>query len=252
MIVFSGCIAGEEKGTETTAPSTTSATSTTEATVSTTASSAPEVANTPPTATLTANIENGSVPLNVTFNFTADDADADQELNWSLDADGDGTADATGTREALPGNYTHSFATEGLFNATFLVDDGESNTTANITIMVSAAAPTGPIQETDGSFVASVAVSCLGGPVVDPLDGIEYAAFDINPLTLGLPFEITFEGEIVGVGIEFFDASGGSIDYWESDGAPIADEVPAGSATANVWGCGAADVSFHYVSPAPA
>lgn len=257
MVVLSGCLAGEEKtASDSTSPSA-STSDTVDAGTSTnttepTAEPGAAVPNTPPTATLSASIENGTVPVNVTFDFSAQDADADQELSWSLDADGDGSADASGGSELLPGNYTHTYSVEGLFNATFFVDDGEANTSANITIVVSASAPSGPIQEVDGEVIASTLPSCL---VLYPeqLEGIDHAVFDIDPRTPGLTFTITFEGTVGdSIGIEFVDAAGASLSDDSSGGDPINGEVPAGAARAYIWACAAANVSFHYVSPGAA
>ncbi|HEX9815612.1 MAG TPA: hypothetical protein VGB18_01415 [Candidatus Thermoplasmatota archaeon] len=254
MVVFSGCLAGEETASDSTSPSpSTSAPTTSEVpTSSAPATTDAPAPNTPPTATLSASIENGTVPLNVTFNFTAQDADAEDELSWSLDADGDGAADASGGGELLPGNYTHSYSAEGLFNATLLVDDGEANSSANITIVVSASAPAGPIQEVDGDVPASTLPSCL---LLYPeeLEGIDHAVFDIDPRTFGLTFTLTFEVTAADtIGIDFVDAAGASLAEDSSGGDAITGEVPENAARAYIWGCAAVDVSFHYVSPGPA
>lgn len=256
MVVLSGCLAGEKTASDSTSPSP-SVSETVDAGTSTnttepSAEPSPDVPNSSPTATLSASIENGTVPLNVTFDFSAQDADAGQELLWSLDADGDGSADAEGSRDALPGNYTHTYLVEGLFNATLLVDDGEANTSANITIIVSASAPSGPIQEVDGNVAASTLPSCaLQYP--EQLEDIDHAVFDIDPRTFGLTFLLTFEVAAADtIGIDFVDASGASLAEDSSGGDPISGEVPENAARAYIWGCAAVDVSFHYVSPGPA
>lgn len=99
----------------------------------------------PPTATLTASIQQGEIPFNVTFTLDGEDPDGDA-LQWSLDADGDDTADIEGT--TLPADYTHQYDTEGLFNATFTVSDGSNTTTRNILINATAAAAAAPSFET--------------------------------------------------------------------------------------------------------
>ncbi|HEX9817192.1 MAG TPA: hypothetical protein VGB18_09450, partial [Candidatus Thermoplasmatota archaeon] len=85
---LSGCLADEAEPQSGTATEPAATTTGTNATTSTNATSA---TNTPPTANLTADVPNGTAPLNVTFTVNGtDDGDA---LNWTLDIDADGTAE---------------------------------------------------------------------------------------------------------------------------------------------------------------
>lgn len=81
------------------------------------------------TATLTASAQNGSAPLNVTFNVTGS---GPSPLTWTLDVDGEPIANGT----SLPGNATHSFTEAGNHTVTLVVRSGSRNATANLTITV--------------------------------------------------------------------------------------------------------------------
>jgi PKD repeat protein len=98
-----------------------------------------------PAANLTAAVQQGSVPFNVTFDLAGSDPDGDA-LTWTFDADGDTTTDEEGS--ALPSNVTFSYATPGLYNATFTVSDGALIATSTVRINATDPAPAAsPIEE---------------------------------------------------------------------------------------------------------
>jgi hypothetical protein len=146
---FAGCISDPEPATD--SPSDSPA-ATSEAAAAITTSSAPEtsepVVNHAPTANLSADVENGSVPLNVTFTIEAFDEDGD-ELTWTLDADGDGAADYNGT--AADTSALHSFAAAGNFTAILNVTDGALFAESRINITVEA--PSAPPQLKEDAWV---------------------------------------------------------------------------------------------------
>lgn len=98
--------------------------------------------NAPPTASLTANVTNGSAPLPVRFDLSGDDSDGDN-LTWTFDADGDGEADANGTD--LPSTFEHTFEEAGNYTAVLTVSDEEDSASSNVTITVEVPVATGPV-----------------------------------------------------------------------------------------------------------
>ncbi len=130
---LSGCLADEPKPastSESTSPSdggnSTASPSATNATVA-------PADNVPPTANLSSDVANGTAPLNVTFTVDGADKDGDA-LNWTLDADGDGTADYNGT--ALPSEVVHEYLEAGNYTAVLNVTDGEHFAESNVTLVV--------------------------------------------------------------------------------------------------------------------
>ncbi|WP_189611457.1 FlgD immunoglobulin-like domain containing protein [Saccharospirillum salsuginis] len=75
------------------------------------------VGNEPPDVSVDLNPSNGQIPLTVTFNATATDEDGIDRFEW--DYDGDGTYDDTTTS----GTTTHTYETEGTFQARLRVTD---------------------------------------------------------------------------------------------------------------------------------
>ncbi|HLE47365.1 MAG TPA: PKD domain-containing protein, partial [Candidatus Thermoplasmatota archaeon] len=108
-------------------------------------SSAPEAPNQAPVANLTASTVNGTSPLNVTFTINATDPDQDN-LTWTLDADGDAVADANGTGVPSPPTVNFTYGAPGDFNVTLNVTDGKLSATSALVINVTAgvAAPPPP------------------------------------------------------------------------------------------------------------
>lgn len=152
LTALSGCLS-EPTGTsvETTTASVTGSTSGTPAATGsgsstptpTTTAPAPGP-NSPPTANLTSDVANGTVPLNVTFTIDGSDADGD-ELTWTLDADGDGTEDFNGT--GVPTAVTYEFNETGSFTAVLKVTDGEAFAEATVMIAVEEAAAAEPKED---------------------------------------------------------------------------------------------------------
>lgn len=97
-----------------------------------------------PTATLAANVTQGSAPLNVTLLVNATDADGDA-LSWTLDF-GDGSADSNGTSAngtvSLTLNHTFSAGNHTVF---LNVTAGGANATSNVTIAVLGGAGGAPL-----------------------------------------------------------------------------------------------------------
>jgi PKD repeat protein len=155
-ILLSGCASkkgGDDGGSDTTGTTTGSgtktATGTKTGTTSGTGTGGPVGNGTgsAPTATLSANLTEGSAPLNVTLSVNATDADGDA-LSWSLDF-GDGSAPANGTSAngTVATTLVHAFAA-GNHTAVLNVTSGGATATANVTITVLAGAGGVLIDET--------------------------------------------------------------------------------------------------------
>lgn len=154
-IALAGCSGGKEKGDTDDTPSD----------FPLTVGPTTAAVNLPPMATLTASHLNGTAPLNVTFNMTGSDPDADN-LTWTLDADGDNVTEAEGT--TLPANFTYTYTTNGTFNATFAVSDGANTTVTTVSIeaLVGNVTALGPVdhRECSGSFGTGEVGLSYNGP----------------------------------------------------------------------------------------
>lgn len=146
LLVLPGCFGG---GDGDDGETTTSSTTTTSATNTTTSAPPAPVPNQPPGANLTADIDNGTAPLAVNFTLNATDLDGDL-LNWTFDADGDGTLEANGTSADLPMNVSFTYNATGEFRAALNVTDGNASVTAFRLIVVAEGA--GSLVERDDYF----------------------------------------------------------------------------------------------------
>lgn len=158
------------------------------------------VANSDPVAGIVASKMTGEVPFDVTFDLTGSDADNDT-LSWTLDADGDGSADTQG--ESLPANFTFSYAAEGLYNVTFTVTDGDGTAVAGLEINA-----TGAVEEAGGFVPFIVTLNMIEGCELC-VDGgqnsqgcvgfhlgvneIDCGWVEIPPEAWGLPFSVYAE-----------------------------------------------------------
>lgn len=191
---FGGCVGGTENATDPSASSTPSESPTTSAAAT---SSAPaDENNTAPNLTFTPAVVNGSVPLNVSFDLDAEDAEGDS-LTWSFDADGDGTAELSGSGADLPANYTHLYTAAGVYNATFLASDGalEANKTIAIEVLAGVAAFTdltftGTIS---GAWVGDV-TGVTGQGAYLPPDSADEHTFDLTAAPTSLTVSLTWDG----------------------------------------------------------
>ncbi|MDX1450365.1 MAG: PKD domain-containing protein [Acidimicrobiia bacterium] len=211
-----------------------------------------DVANSAPVATLVANVTAAEVPFDVLFSFNASDADGDV-LEWTFDADGDGTADLEGID--LPGELVFAFADPGLYTANFTVDDGDAAHWATVTVNATAPAATGnstgnatsfdPILVTlemvegcelciDSELIPTVgqlgAQGCIGFHL--GINEIDCGWVEIPPEAIGTPFSVRSEltGQIQAVtgtdgdpDVEFYDtcsASGTSLGIQRTDAPP--------------------------------
>lgn len=151
-LMLSGCTSEDPPVNEADDASSTSSASTTSgsrtsASTSGTGSTASK-ANQAPTANLTADVRNGTAPLNVTFTLVGGDADGGA-LTWTLAAAnatgnatvlGNGTFTRSGSAYA-PVNVTHAFTEAGNHSVVLTVRDATHNATATVAIAVDAGAP---------------------------------------------------------------------------------------------------------------
>ena len=200
--------------------------------------------NTPPSALLTADIEQGTVPFDVLFALSGEDADGDA-LTWTLDVDGDGAADHNGSE--LPANVTATYTDAGTYNVTFWVTDGMNTTTANVTINGTAAmAATGPVQVASGTVVTSP-YGCLQNGYLNGPATPYFLTFGVDPASYGLPFRATFTTTVPSIenAVHFWIGSSTVAGVYSSDATTVEGTVPE-SDTAYLAPCGGLNVEVTY------
>src|SRR5688572_26883310 len=112
-----------------------------------------ETPNSPPTASITASITDGTAPLSVNFTLDASDQDNDT-LSWTLDADGDGTPDQEGTNATFPIVANFTYADAGNFTANLTVTDGTDSTSRELAVSVGGAVAN------INAFIGTVTTQC--------------------------------------------------------------------------------------------
>lgn len=131
-LVLAGC-----SGSQTTDPTDDPGTSATSASTTNTVSgsgSNSNQANRAPTGVIQASTKSGLAPLAVNFTLQASDPDGDK-LSWSLDVNGDGKADETGTSPAkFPAKVSTTYTQPGTFPVTYKVSDGKLESVFKINI----------------------------------------------------------------------------------------------------------------------
>lgn len=209
------------------------------------------VTNAPPMAALNVSIDG----LMAVFNITVTDADNDT-INWTLDANGNGTVDHNGTESALV-NVT--YAAGGNYTALLSVTDGHNVTNITLLVIAIAPEPLPPGQETTVTWIAgTLAPGCLGDifgvPFAQELDGIAYQSFAIEPHTIGYDYTATATADPTGggdAGLAFLDADWGTIssDFVSRSGAGT---VPEGAAYGLFWSCYYVQNTGTFISTPPA
>lgn len=164
---------------------------------------------------LSADVTEGSVPFDVTFNFTVDDPDR-EGLSWTLDADGDGEVDTEGT--SLPFNYTATFDVEGNYTAVFTVSDGEDEYVSEV-VVIALPPPQPQLQE-----MSCYVDTGLGNPVLsvsgpEGMGGCNFGTID-QPM-------IFFEQEIASGCEVHYDTTPG--DTQTEGAAELGREYPSGT-----------------------
>jgi glucose/arabinose dehydrogenase len=125
-------------------------------------------ANQPPTAVITANPTNGSVPLSVSFDGTGSTDPEGKALSYSWDLNGDGTyGDSTGATAS----YTYTAA--GVYHPSLRVtDDQGAQDTAQVTVTAGNTAPTAVIDSPASSLTWRVGDAIpFRGHATDAQDG---------------------------------------------------------------------------------
>lgn len=154
LVLLAGCADSGGKGgdddSDSTSTSRTGTSGTRTATSSgSTSATGTDGPNTPPTANVTADVDNGTAPLVVNFTLNGTDADGDA-LNWTFDADGDGTPEANGT--TLPATVQHTYNETGEFRAALNVTDGNASVTAFRLVVVAEGGEASGLVERDEYF----------------------------------------------------------------------------------------------------
>lgn len=223
---------------------TTSGTTTTSSSSSSSTKSGP---NHPPTGSLSASIQTGTLPLNVTFTLKGTDQDGDK-VTWSFDADGDKKVEAIGNGSVLPKTVLFQYLTAGNYSAVFSLNDGVTTTSYNVTIGVTAAGAS-HIFQASGSFSAgSPAQGCKIIVFTAPgLAGQAYGEETLPKTTWKKPYTATFtstgsQGYAVGF------TGGGSVSTDKQGAGPVlSGTVLDQAATAIFAACGGADITYDFV-----
>jgi len=197
--------------------------------------------NNRPVASMSASVEGGMPPLAVEFSVSASDADDGDELAWTIDADSDGAPDSEGGGDDLPATYTHTYNTVGTYVANFTVDDGTDTASQEITIVVSDVTPPG--QQFAGDW-ADGSYSCTGNSATPhvpgtPANGIWFAEMEVDPATIGMDFEATFESASLLFSVQFYDGStpAANVDNFFAAEKVVTGTIPAGAAWAVFSSC---------------
>lgn len=240
-LALSGCFGEAEPAEDTTSPTPTTSAPPTTATSPTTTTSPnatgpPPPPNEPPNATLEADPTNGTVPFNVTFTINATDPNGDP-LEWTLDADEDGTPDAEGTETDLPANVTFEYTENGTFNATLNVSDGMENV---VQVVLIEAKPGGG----GAVFTDTAALSCTQCSITGANSGVGYRAgvsgidsvfFELGPELVGLPFVADSSEGDPDLSFRTSCSGGGAVGDPFAEEGPESGTVPEGAACVLIW-----------------
>lgn len=205
MLVLSGCIVDPEEPATDSSVDPASDDAGGDADNNTTVKPSPE--SIPPEVDLSASNLSGEAPLLVVFNLSSTSSYA-AYLDWSLDADGDGTADATGY--GLPHDVEFEFEEVGNYTASLMATDPEGlegNATLAITVVE---AP--PIELPEPIVFTGTAT---GLPeLASGIDHLFNVTSDLNNMTL------TFEVSAQGFDFDFYVYAPGAEEPTEKAAAP--------------------------------
>jgi hypothetical protein len=270
-LVTSGCSGGGGGGTETggargpptlngSNPGITSSTST-DTTNGTTTSGGPS-GNLAPTAGMVATPTSGSAPLNVSFALTGSDPEGD-DLSWTLDTNGDGAADRTGTQ--LPETVTQIYVVAGTYNASFTLSDGRHAVvrTANVTVTPgNGGGPGGPahFSFTGGYTTGEPTGACTAsngappGPIRNTGNGTTYTESNLPAGVGGQQFNASYTSATQLVNLyAVFSKAGTALGSASAGPTPavttLTGTIPAGSDKVYVSSCGGAQVSVTFSTP---
>lgn len=246
IVVASGCLGGG-KPSESADPSAAASAST--GISSPAASSSPPATSPPPdapdpVANLTADIVNGTVPLQV--NFTLRDlANSSLEYVWILDfGDGNETSGSD-----LPVIVNHTFDAVEDYTVNLTIDSARGTSLANLTI-------TGELgrvvlQRVTGTWDLG-ATGCLSAYDVwqrgTPLEGVTVVEFSVVAASVGKAFhaDFTTDPEVLSVVVDFYDSEGAYIDGESADDGAVTGTVPTGAVLGLLHACnsGAGEVVY--------
>ena len=201
--------------------------------------------NTPPSAILQADIQQGVVPFDVTFTVNGTDADGDS-LTWSLDANGDGQEDRNGTE--FPSQAIFTYDAPATYQATLSVSDGKNVTTTTLTINGTAAVEeTGPAQTASGTIVTSP-YGCLQNAYLNGPANPYFVLVTVLEASYGLPFKATFTTTVPSImnAAQFWIGSSTVAGTFSSDTSEVTGVVPPNSGSLYLSSCGGAQVEVYY------
>ena len=165
-----------------------------------------EPENRAPAGTLTASISQGDVPVDVAFTFEGTDPDGD-ELSWTFDADGDGTAEADGTE--LPASYDHSYADVGTYTANLTISDGDLSVSYEAIINATEAA-VAPVEFKQIVITGTISGMYVAVPLVggDYLTDPNHHDFEVPGVASSIHFYLEFGETGLDLDFDVFDADG--------------------------------------------
>ncbi|HEX9815944.1 MAG TPA: PKD domain-containing protein [Candidatus Thermoplasmatota archaeon] len=187
----------------------------------------------PPVANLTADVVNGSIPVNVAFTID-DSSDEGGTYNWTVDfGDGNGT-NGTG----VPSVVTHSFMEIGTYavNLTLETAAGSSNATINITANDFAA------ERWSGAW-ENGSLACVAGTQDEwqfsDFNGTSHAEFPVNNTTWNMTFSALFDpADSDERMVDFYDEDSALVaTFRETENATVNGSVPQNATFIVLWAC---------------
>lgn len=209
--------------------------------------SPPPVGDRPPQGSIAASVVKGGVPLAVDFTLDGNDPDG-RAVTWTLDVDGDGSADRQGDK--LPTVANHTYTTAGVFNVTFRISDGSLSSSFNALINATGSSLPPSGQHFEGSFQSSTLYECRVG-FRSETNNVTWTGMNVSPATVGKPFTATFtsSGQPICIGISWYMEDGSWIE--DSGGLPtttntLEGTIPEGSVRALFFYVGGVNVKVTY------
>lgn len=245
IAALSGCLGGGKPASTDDASPTTSATNS----GSPGTSSAPPTTSPPPVAAapvanLTADLENGTVPLLVNFTL-ADAANSTLAYEWTLDfGDGNETAGTT-----LPAVVNHTFESVGNYTVNFTISSEDGDSLASLVIVAELGRVV--LQHVAGTWELG-ATGCLSSYDVwesgTALNGLTVVEFAVVASSIGKSYKASFttDPEVIFVAVDFYDAAGDLVSGASDDDGTVDGTVPAGAALGLLHACNSGAGSVVY------
>lgn len=184
-------------------------------------------------ANLTADIVNGSIPVDVTFTID-DSSEEGGTYNWTLELGDGNTTNGTG----VPGVFEHTFFEIGTYtvNLTLANEAGESNASINITANDFAA------ERWSGEWSNGV-LACVAGTRSEwdlgEFNGTSHVEFPVNNTTWNMTFSTLFDpADSNSRMVDFYDEDLALVGtFKEAENATVNGTVPQNATLVVLWAC---------------